>query len=343
MPDKKRIMFITNSASGGGAERATNIIVDRLHKEDVNVALCTINSGGEDLVKPSCTIFGLNRNPHAGLFSIFLAFFKFKIIVRKWKPTTLVFGCELPELFAAMSGKKIRKLVVLHTSQPWFRRVILGRIVRWRLDQLKVSWVAVSDHLKVWGSNSFPNRVIPNPVFIQKEILLDLNFTQMKRILYIGRLSEEKRPNWILEVSNLTNYPSLFVGSGNLSGQLKAFAENHSLDATFHGFEKNPWELVSNGDLLIIPSRFEGDGLVVLEAISYNIPFVLSDIPDFRRFNLQDHFYFKEPLDLVNKLNELDFELDCFRIHEADRNRILKDRMPEYIGGLWATYLCENV
>jgi glycosyltransferase involved in cell wall biosynthesis len=343
MSDKKRVMFISNSASGGGAERATNIIVDRLHKEGVIVALCNINSGGEDLVKPGCTTFEINRNPRAGLLSILLAFFKFKIIVRKWKPTVLVFGCELPELFAAMSGKKTQKLVVLHTSQPWLSRLLLGRIVRWRLDRQNVLWVAVSNHLMVWGSDRSPDTVIPNPVFIQKETVADFNFTAMKRFLYIGRLSEEKRPNWVLEVSNLTKYPSLFVGSGNLSERLKAFAENHSLDATFRGFEENPWQLVSNGDLLIIPSRFEGDGLVVLEAISHNIPFVLSDIPDFRRFDLPNHFYFKEPSDLVKKLSDIGYELDCFKIPEADRNRILKDRSSEYIGGLWAMYLSENV
>jgi glycosyltransferase involved in cell wall biosynthesis len=343
MPDKKRVMFISNSASGGGAERATNIIVDRLHKEGVTVSLCNINSGGQDLVKPGCTIFEINRDPRAGLFSILLAFFKFQVIVRKWKPTALVFGCELPELFAAMSGKKIRKFIVLHTSQPWLGRGLLGRIVRWRLDLQQVLWVAVSNHLTVWGSNRSPNRVIPNPVFIREETLGDFNFTQVQRFLFIGRLSEEKRPDWILEASNLTNYPSLFVGSGNLSGRLKAFAENNSLDATFRGFEENPWKFVSNGDLLIIPSSFEGDGLVVLEAISHNIPFVLSDIPDFRRFDLQNQFYFKDPSDLVKKLREVGFELGSFRIQDADRNRILKDRTPEYIGGVWAQYLSEDM
>jgi hypothetical protein len=38
-----KIMFVTNSLSGGGAERATNVLVNALFDEGIDVVLMAIN------------------------------------------------------------------------------------------------------------------------------------------------------------------------------------------------------------------------------------------------------------------------------------------------------------
>jgi hypothetical protein len=52
-----------------------------------------------------------------------------------------------------------------------------------------------------------------------------------------------------------------------------------------------PWKLFEEGDLLIVPSKFEGDGLVVAEAILGRFPLLLSDIEEFRKFQLSNFSY----------------------------------------------------
>ena len=50
----KAVAIVTNSLSGGGAERAMNLLADNLGKfENFNVMLIPINAGPPDLIQPS--------------------------------------------------------------------------------------------------------------------------------------------------------------------------------------------------------------------------------------------------------------------------------------------------
>jgi uncharacterized protein with von Willebrand factor type A (vWA) domain len=44
--------------------------------------------------------------------------------------------------------------------------------------------------------------------------------------------------------------------------------------------------------LVVVPSKYEGDGMVVIEAVLFNSPLLLADNEDLRRFNLGDKHYF---------------------------------------------------
>ena len=58
----KAMAIVTNSLSGGGAERAMNLLADNLDKfEDLDVMLIPINAGPPDLIQPSCEISEINR------------------------------------------------------------------------------------------------------------------------------------------------------------------------------------------------------------------------------------------------------------------------------------------
>ena len=58
------------------------------------------------------------------------------------------------------------------------------------------------------------------------------------------------------------------------------------------------------GDLLVVPSKFEGDGLVVLEGMQRRVPMLLADIEAFRRFKLENQFYCLEIADFVKRIEE---------------------------------------
>ncbi len=52
-----KVFFVTNSLSGGGAERATNTLVNALHSIGLDVSLITLNGGINDLVEPKRPVF----------------------------------------------------------------------------------------------------------------------------------------------------------------------------------------------------------------------------------------------------------------------------------------------
>ena len=49
------------------------------------------------------------------------------------------------------------------------------------------------------------------------------------------------------------------------------FSSLENIDVKFYGWMKEPWEEAYKADLILIPSRFEGVPLIMLEAINLNI------------------------------------------------------------------------
>lgn len=336
-----RVMFVTNSPSGGGAERATNILVNALHERKVVVSLTTINYSEPDSVVPKCEIFEINRTWQGGPVSVLLAYFRFTKVVKSWNPSHLVLECDLPEFFGSLIKGKFRKIVVLQSSKPWITRLKFGELIRRRLRNQNVQWVAVSNHFNVWNFNSAPDAVISNPLILSeiKEDKTIQSDNAIKRICYIGRLSEEKQPKWILDIASQCNLPAEIIGDGLMKNELELKSREIDVDITFHGFVREPWKVLSSGDLLIVPSQYEGDGLVIVEAIARKIPILLNDIPDLRRFKLSNHHYCLNISDFVSRIDQFKGRLNDLIVPEELINEILFDRDPDQIANRWISLL----
>ncbi len=287
----KRIMIITNSLTGGGAERSMNLVANELTARGLSVALVPINAGSADQVIPKCEVYPLERPWRGSLSSTISSLWNFNRLVWAWKPDLIVLNCDLPELFGATVFRNAKLIAVEHSSVPWTNHPPLGRFVRTLLHMRKVTWVKVSQHLKIWANSSTTAVLIRNPLAPLKPFRLNDLEKFPLRLIFIGRLSAEKRPDWVVDIAHKLNLKCEIIGDGPLLNELKLRAERDATSVTFHGHLTNPWEIIRPGDLLIAPSTFEGDGLVILEGMQRGVPMLLSDIHDFRRFELNDSNY----------------------------------------------------
>ncbi|MEO0144312.1 MAG: glycosyltransferase family 4 protein [candidate division WOR-3 bacterium] len=112
-------------------------------------------------------------------------------------------------------------------------------------------------------------------------------------ILFVGRLIERKRVFDILRaLKNVENYKFDIIGSGPLLEKLKKFSKENNLVVNFLGdieYEEMP-KIYKNYDILILPSKNEVFGYVVIEAImSSVVPIVSNQVgaKDFVRENFQ--------------------------------------------------------
>ena len=73
----------------------------------------------------------------------------------------------------------------------------------------------------------------------------------------------------------------VILGEGPLEGELKEQARNLGLQekVIFLGFQANPWLYLKHADAFILPSRYEGLPNVLLEALALGTPVVVSDCP----------------------------------------------------------------
>jgi glycosyltransferase involved in cell wall biosynthesis len=338
-------LFITNSLSGGGAERAINIAVNELSNKGISVGLLVINDGPQDLYPPKVPTFEIKRKWQSGLFSLIIAFIKAYYLVAKLKPKKLILNCDLPEFLGAFLFGPWKLVVVEHVTKPWSDRLVLGKLVRKVLRIRKTSWVVVSDHLKPWLSEGLRTEHIPNAIFEQSES--DIKHiecgSEINRLVFIGRLTKgQKQPQWMLDISEICKLPVAFYGDGLYREDLISDSKIRNLDTSFHGFVSNPWNEISSGDLLIVPSAWEGDGLVVVEALSRGVPILLNSVNDLIRFGLPEKHYCKNPDDFASRTLLYKNNLKGLVAGNELAHRIISGRNPENVATRWINFLSEN-
>jgi hypothetical protein len=332
-------MIVTNSLSGGGAERSMNLVSNELMDQGLTVSLVPINAGSPDLINPICEIFPLNRPWRAGLIKTILAIFKFNKIVKTWNPDVIILNCDLPELFGATLMSNRQLVAIEHASNPWTTRLPFGRAVRKVLYFKRTIWIAVSEHLTIWPLREKPFKVLQNPIKINEVNPNQVEPSIIMRLIFIGRLSSEKMPGSVLEISRRSGTDVIFIGDGPLRIELEKRAATNEPQTIFKGFLVNPWVEIKPGDLLIVPSAFEGDGLVVIEGLQFKIPMLLSDIPDFRRFSFPEVNYCETLDDFVVKIERFRESLNTLVIPPGIAFNILEKRSISKIGIEWIQLL----
>ena len=318
-----------------------NMMANEFLDRNYDVKIVTINQADDDFIKIRAPHNPLNRRKENFLIDTIKAFLNYQNILRDFKPNFIIVNCDLPELFALLTFTREQQIIVEHANPAWSTRRLIGLIVRTLLILKGSKFVAVSEHLSIWPFMRKPDRIILNPIPSDLKLPKINKYEQkpIERVVFIGRLANpQKRPQVLLDIAKATGLKILFIGDGYERKSLAKIANRESLQIEFAQFCENPWLLLCESDLLIVPSLFEGDGLVVIEALLAEIPFLLSDIPDFRRFNFPDYFYCLSINDYVRKILENPNSNQVQRIPDELRNKVLEARQIEKVGNSWEEY-----
>ncbi len=175
------------------------------------------------------------------------------------------------------------------TILPWLYRLFVG----WADAVVSVSAGAADDMAKTTGLARDRIRVIPNPVIGSNiDALIAEPVTHpffapggLPVFLTAGRFVEVKGLDIAVEafarVHALRPSRLLMVGDGPLRPVIEARVRELGLgDAVaFPGFVANPVSLMSHAAALVLPSRHEGFGAVIVEALAAGCPVISTDCP----------------------------------------------------------------
>lgn len=131
-------------------------------------------------------------------------------------------------------------------------------------------------------------RVIPNPLDVitiresakttTRGIFPDDN---SYRIGFIGSLSSEKNVQYLISAFNILRkkgFPArlFLVGEGDQGERLKSLSKKLSVSEYVHflGYHENPYNILNNFDVLVLPSLFEVFPYVILEAMACGVPVI---------------------------------------------------------------------
>ena len=154
-----------------------------------------------------------------------------------------------------------------------------------------------TDTYKLFGINIdievIPNFLNPNPFNenVVKEIREEYAPDGTPMLIHISNFRPVKRVMDVMEIYKRVNElkPSILimVGDGPDRSKAEQFARDNQLnDVVFVGNVKNPMELLSAADVMLLPSESESFGLAALEAMASGVPVVSSNaggLPELNR------------------------------------------------------------
>lgn len=120
------------------------------------------------------------------------------------------------------------------------------------------------------------------------EIRKELNIENCFVVGHVGRLHQQKNHLFLLNVfkeikNKKGNAKLLLVGSGPLENKIKNYVNELGLndDVIFLGVRQDVYKILMSFDVFILPSLFEGLGIVAIESQAAGTPIIISNgVPD---------------------------------------------------------------
>jgi glycosyltransferase involved in cell wall biosynthesis len=308
------ICHINFSFETGGAE---NMLVDVLNEQskNVDVFLIIVNKLYDreiiSRISKKVPIIILNRPPANKWNPIYILMLWF--IIHKHKPQ--IIHCHDYKLIQLLIPFKKKCIYTIHniglpTSTIYKYNMLYSISEAVRNDVKKR---ANLDSLVVYNGINFQSfRKKENYLYHEKEVF---------KIIQIGRLHLEQKGQdvaikaikLLIEKYHMKNIHLDIVGIGTSKSYLEELIIKYKLTNFIEliGHKNRPWiyENLSNYHLLIQPSRFEGFGLTVIEAIAAGLPVIASDVDGLSEI-LRDlpsaYFFHSEDIaDLARKLKKM--------------------------------------
>lgn len=172
--------------------------------------------------------------------------------------------------------------------------------------------------------------------------LKELGIKDKKYFLYLGTL--EPRKNLVLLIQAFMALPesirseySLILAGGRgwkdseINNQIdQAVTKGVPIITTGYVSESEKEALYGNALSFVMPSHYEGFGMPILEAMTYNIPVIVSDIPVFREVAKDAVLYFDKDsvTDISEKMIHIIKDLDLQKQLVEQGNILLKSFAP---------------
>jgi glycosyltransferase involved in cell wall biosynthesis len=211
----------------------------------------------------------------------------------------------VPMLVASPETFLVSYVPMAHGMADLGRASMPGDLVRRRLyrrpDRFIVPSAAVASQVHAAGGRKtivVDNVVTPPPRPDRLEARERLELPASARIaLFLGRLDVRQKGLDMLadairrDGDRLGKWTFLIVGEGEGRPIFDTLAREYEgrIDLRCISWTDRPHDYLAAADLLLMPSRWEGVPLVMLEALAYGVPVLGSDIDVFREFLPETH------------------------------------------------------
>lgn len=298
----RRLTLVIHSLAQGGAERDMAHLARCWAERGNDVAVVTLDSVATDsypLVEGVTRIgLGLAGDSHGWLQAISNNRQRIRAlhdILRQRSPQTVVSFIDRMNVVTLKAATSLGDpVIVSERIDP--RHHEPGRIWRWlrrRTYPLCTAQVVLTHSVRDWCRQLAPRQpvhVIPNPARRPETGSTDASRewapADRSVLLGMGRLHPQKGFDRLLPIfarlrSAHPNWHLVLLGEGDERARLEARVRDLGLQehVSLPGWVSDVDGALSRSDLFVLPSRYEGFGNVVAEALACGVPVVTMDCP----------------------------------------------------------------
>lgn len=183
------------------------------------------------------------------------------------------------------------------TKYSPFQQKIM-HLMEWLTAKMHKNILVVSDEQREYFASHYSRSCVTIPTAVNmpdsndvdSDILSRYKVEQGRYFLYLGRLVQDKNPDYLIKAfqkANTTDYKLVIAGSNDQQPEyveyLHKLAQSDSniiFTGAVYGADKNT--LLRHSAAFCIPSTIEGLAITLLEAMSYGLVCIASDIPSNR-------------------------------------------------------------
>ena len=307
----KRILFLMNSLSTGGAEKVLVNILNYLSREKYEIDFYTVfnNSSESNELTPDierkCIVKSDNKYIQAICYKIFSKILSantlYRLMIKNTYDIEIAFLEGLPtKIISGSSQTDSKKIAWVHVDLEKFR----GSDYCYRDDGMQISCYKVFDEIisvsqgvknafeKRFGNDLY-TKVIYNPID-EKEIITKSKVpisgcmpfkSKAFRFIAVGRLHPQKGYERLIAACDILrkngkDIELCIVGDGTEKHKLLELIKTRELSDIIHlyGYSANPYQLIKEADAMVLSSYAEGFPLVSVEALILGIPVVATAV-----------------------------------------------------------------
>ena len=135
------------------------------------------------------------------------------------------------------------------------------------------------------------------------------------QLLHIGRFNHQKNHRGLLEafaliLAQVPNCRLHLLGDGELQQDVEAYADQLGLreNISFHGSQSDVYPYLQKADVFLLPSKFEGMPMTIIEAMGTGLPVVataVGGVPDMLRSGESGMLVSQEPREVADAVLKL--------------------------------------
>lgn len=282
---KKILFYVSDQPKLSGISSVLNTVIRIIETKNKVQVLLRARKGCESSILKSVKTPLFRIKLLTRVFSLFKLFF----LIKRFEPDVVVcldvYSCK--QALFLKKYLKIKAPIVswLHNYMDLEYKPEKTRQTLLNCDSHLAISSGIKELLMNWGCKSVS--LIYNPALPTTEAFSVTRASSSLNLIFIGRVqfSGQKNLHCLLAALQQTKNPFRLhiIGQGEDESLIAQYAETHNLAGRvfLHGFHKSPWSYISEKipevNALVLPSKREGFGLVLIEALKHGIPCVASD------------------------------------------------------------------